>query len=68
LGGAPYLLGVDVSGEAGHYPLARSAEHDDARIARQVERVAGCQIGGVLVMQAVPPVFHTGMTLYNIER
>jgi hypothetical protein len=65
LGGTPYLLGVDVSGEAGHYPLARSAEHDHARIARQVEGVAGWQIGGVFVVHAVPPLLRAGMPLLS---
>jgi len=49
-GGSPYFLGVDVSSKAGHH-LTLSAEHDDARIAYQVERVAREQLGEVIVVK-----------------
>src|SRR5215213_8262190 len=43
------VRGVDVSSKAGHYRPTPSTEHDDARIAYQVEGVAGWQLGGFLV-------------------
>ncbi len=40
-GGPPYLLGVDLPSKAGYHRPIPSAEHDDARVAYQVEGVAG---------------------------
>ena len=44
LGGPPYLLRVDVAGEARHDPPVRAAQDDDARVAYEVEAVAGGQL------------------------
>ena len=42
-GDPPDLLGVDVVGEAGNDPLVFAAQHDHARVAKQVQRVASGQ-------------------------
>ncbi len=36
LGGLPYLLRIDVVGEAGHHRPVFTAQHDHARITNQV--------------------------------
>jgi hypothetical protein len=45
----PYLLRIDVLGEAGRHRPVRAAQHDHARIAQQVERVTRWQARGCAV-------------------
>ena len=44
-GGLPYLLLIGEGGEAAHDRLVGTAQHDDARIAEQVQMVALWQAG-----------------------
>src|SRR5215212_12199920 len=46
----PYLLRIDVLGEAGRHRPVRAAQDDHARIAQQVQRVARGQVGGRVVL------------------
>ena len=48
-GGPPYLLRIDVLGEAGRHRPVRAAQDDHARIAQQVQRVARGQARGFAV-------------------
>src|SRR5215213_5831252 len=46
----PYLLRIDLLGEAGRHRPVRAAQDDHARISQQVQRVARWQAGGRVVL------------------
>jgi hypothetical protein len=53
LGGSPYLIRIDIAGEAGYDRTVRVTQDDDARVSEQIQGVAGGQPRRSIITHAI---------------